>query len=90
MANGVLRVKWENGPASALCNDTDLATFIVYNETKEQFVTFQNVTERAANEVSLQMPKNFANDAVHCYMYYINAFSNVVSSSLYVGEAVVV
>lgn len=90
IARSILVVKWENAPSSALCNDTDLATFIVYNQAKEQFITFQNVVARAAKEVSLQMPKDFAGDAVHCYMHYVNAYSNAVSTSVYVGVVVVV
>nr|WP_068889762.1 DUF6266 family protein [Pedobacter panaciterrae] len=60
------------------------------NPAKEQFITFQDVVVRAAREISLQMPKDFANDAVHCYMHYVNAYSNAVSTSVYVGEIVVV
>jgi len=86
LPKGVLVVKWEDASSSALCNDSDLATFIVYNPAKEQFITFQDVVARAAKEVSLQMPKDFAGDAVHCYMHYVNAYSNAVSTTVYVGE----
>lgn len=85
LASGVVVVKWEDAPSSALCNDTDLATFIVYNPAKEQFITFQDVVARAEKEVSLQMPNEFAGDAVHCYMHYVNEVSNAVSTSVYVG-----
>jgi len=82
----ILNIKWENGPASVFNKDNDKATFIVYNPVKGAFVTFKNITARSANEVSLKLPKHFKNHTVHCWMHYVNAAGDAVSTSLYVGE----
>ena len=88
--NGILIVKWEDGPPSFFCKENDNATFIVYNPVKEQFVTFQDATTRSAKEINLQMPKDFKNDTVHCWMHYVNAEGDAVSTGVYVGEVVIV
>jgi hypothetical protein len=88
LIDGILHIKWENGPLSSFCKVDDRATFIVYNPCKQQFVTFQDVTQRSAKEVELQLPANFAGDKVHAWMHYVNTEGNAVSTSVYVGEIV--
>ena len=82
----ILNIKWENGPDSAFNKDNDKATFIVYNPVKGAFVTFKNITARSANEVSLKLPKHFKNHTIHCWMHYVSAEGDAVSTGVYVGE----
>ncbi|PTS99002.1 hypothetical protein DBR11_13590 [Pedobacter sp. HMWF019] len=85
LVDQVLHVKWENGPESAFCAETDLVTFILYNSEKEEFVTYENAVLRFAKEVDLKMPKNFAGDAVHAWMHLTDALGDKVSTSVYLG-----
>jgi hypothetical protein len=89
LVDSILNIKWENATASAFCKDEDKATFIVYNPGKQKFVTFTDVAERAAKEVSLKLPMDFSGDTVHTWMQYVNVAGNAVSTSVYLGEVVV-
>lgn len=87
--DALLKIEWENPAASVFCKDDDRATFVVYNPQKVQFVTFQDVADRAAKEVGLQLPLDFAGDAVHIWMHYVNVEGNAVSTTQYLGEIAV-
>ncbi|MHA4893289.1 DUF6266 family protein [Pedobacter sp. PWIIR3] len=89
LINAALHIKWNNLPASAFNKDDDKSTFVIYNPTKEQFVTFEDVAQRADKEVVLQMPKSFSGDVVHGWMHYVSREGNAVSTSVYLGEMVV-
>ena len=89
LPNGLLQIKWENGPASMFCKDTDQATFIIYNVVKNKFVTYQQSATRAEKEVKLVLPESFANDTIHCWMQYVNTEGNAVSTSVYVGKILI-
>lgn len=86
IADALLHIKWENGSASAFNSADDKATFIVYNPVKEKFVSFEGVARRADLEKTLQLPANFKNDIVHCWMHYVNAAGDAVSTSFYLGN----
>nr|WP_068890704.1 DUF6266 family protein [Pedobacter panaciterrae] len=88
LSNALLIVKWADAPESVFCNDTDSASFIVYNQAKEEFVTFGNAAKRGDKEVSLQLPGNFKGDLVHCWMSYVNEKGDKVSTSVYLGEKI--
>lgn len=86
LVNAVLNIKWDNGPESAFSNDTDKASFIIYNPAKEAFVSFEGIALRSDKEAALQLPDDFAHDRVHAWMHYVNAEGNAVSTSVYLGE----
>lgn len=86
LVNAVLNIKWENGPESAFCKDTDQASFIIYNPEKQEFVTFPDVALRAEKEIRLQLPAVFSGDTVHGWMHYANKEGDAVSTSLYLGS----
>ncbi|WP_316811278.1 DUF6266 family protein [Pedobacter heparinus] len=89
LVNAVLSIKWDNGPASAFCNDDDQASFVIYNPEKEAFVTFTDVATRQQKEAVLQLPEDFAGDTVHCWQHFVNAAGDAVSTSVYLGEVMV-
>ncbi|WP_316793026.1 DUF6266 family protein [Pedobacter frigoris] len=89
LVDAVLYIKWEDVLGSAYCKDDDQANFVVYNPDKEKFVMFENVAVRSAKEVNLQLPANFLGDTLHCYMHYVNAQGNMLSTGQYLGQIVV-
>lgn len=88
LIEGILRIEWDNPAANAFCRDDDKATIIVYNAAKQKFVTFEAIAERKDKLVELQLPANFAGDALHSWMYYVNTAGDAVSTSVYLGESV--
>lgn len=89
LSGGLLHLNWADGYPSAYCNDDDIADFIVYSSAKERFVSYINVARRTDKEVYLQLPTDFVNDEVHCWMSYVAADGKKVSTTLYLGEMVV-
>ncbi|ACU04042.1 DUF6266 family protein [Pedobacter heparinus] len=89
LVNAVLRIKWGNGPASVFSNDSDKASFIIYNPAKEAFVTFTNAAARADRHAVLQLPEDFAGDVVHAWQHFVNVEGNAVSTSVYLGALMV-
>jgi hypothetical protein len=89
LVNAVLKIKWDNLPASAFSGDEDKANFIVYNPAKEAFVTFEDIALRSDKEAVLALPEDFTGDVVHAWMHYVNAEGDAVSTSIYVGNLVV-
>jgi len=85
LADGVLLVKWDNAFPSVFNADGDRATFVVYNPSKKEFVTFPDAAVRADREVRLQLPAGFAGDEVHTYLFYVNEAGDGVSTSQYLG-----
>lgn len=63
---------------------------MVYSPTRLEFVTFENVANREDCEVMLSLPKSFKDTAVHCYMQYVNQDGNEVSTTVYIGQTVVI
>ncbi|MBB5436504.1 hypothetical protein HDC92_000168 [Pedobacter sp. AK017] len=89
LVNAVLRIKWDNGPTSVFSNDSDKASFIIYNPAKEAFVTFTNAAARADRDAVLQLPEDFAGDTVHAWQHFVNVEGNAVSTSVYLGALMV-
>ena len=88
LAGALLHIKWEDLSSSIFCREDDMATFIVYNPEKEKFVTFERIAARADQEAVLQLPTEFVRDNIHCYMQYVNAAGNRVSTSVYLAKLV--
>lgn len=85
----MLDLQWADRDTSAYCNDDDAANFIVYNPSKERFVTYKDVALRADKTVRLQFPADFADAEVHCWMHYVDISGKKVSTTLYLGEMAV-
>lgn len=85
LESGSLQVKWRDVAGSVFAKGNDMANFVIYNEAKEKFVTFENITERAVGEVTLRLPKGFKGDELHCYMHYVSLDGKAVSTSIYFG-----
>lgn len=90
LGNAMLRISWDNMAQSVYSCGSDRAIFIVYNPGKQQFISFICSALRADGEAVLQLPIGFAGDAVHCYMFFASEKGDMVSTSQYLGEMVVV
>jgi len=90
LINAVIHIKWDNAAPSAFNKATDKATLIVYNPVMEQFAFFEDVAERGEKEAIVQLPAEFAGDQVHCWMHFVSAEGNKVSTTHYLGEMAVV
>jgi hypothetical protein len=85
----LLHIKWQNFNPSAYNKSDDKATFVLYNPTKEKFVSFVGIADRGAEMAELKLPTEFAGDTVHCWMQYVNVEGDKVSTSAYLGEILV-
>jgi hypothetical protein len=70
---------------------TDMVNLLVYNPTKEQFVSLLEAAPRSAGVFKLQLPPEFGEDYVHCWMNFSSMLtSGLVSKSHYVGKIMIV
>ena len=62
---------------------TDKATFLVYNPTKDKFVSVEGVIARSALQYALAVPPTWSGDTVECWMSLTDG--ELVSNSTHVG-----
>ena len=67
----------------------DKATFVVYNESKNKFVTLKGVILRSALGYNLLLPADWSGDTVVAYLSFVSADGKLVSDSHYVGQFIV-
>jgi hypothetical protein len=77
---------WLPQRQSNYCQYTDLATFLVYNPAKEIAIRQVAATDRYEQGHLLTIPKNWADDTVHCYMNFSTKDGKLQGNSIYVGE----
>lgn len=65
---------------------TDKMTFVVYNPSKDKFVTMKGAILRSALAHSLQLPPDWSGDTVEAYFSVVSANGKLVSDSYYVGS----
>jgi len=68
-----------DGANSKYKNATDVINVLVYNPTRNQFVTLMAAAPRSALTYVLQLPPPFSGDEVHCYF----CFSSVTKKKLH-------
>ena len=64
---------------------TDKATFVVYNESKNKFVTLKGAILRSALAYNLLLPADWSGDTVVAYLSFVSDDGKLVSDSVYVG-----
>ena len=89
-AGGHITFSWHHQNQSAYCQYTDLASFMLYNPSKDDFLVFPATVSRRVQSFTLQMSPECEGDSVHCYMSFASANGKMQGDSLYVGEVVVV
>ncbi|RZM13349.1 MAG: hypothetical protein EOO88_44745 [Pedobacter sp.] len=88
--SGEVTFNWATPPASILAQPDDQLTVIVYNPEKGKYVYLSDAAIRSALTLDLSLPMNFSGDTVHCYLFFVSTDGNKVSSSTYVGSALLV
>ncbi|MDR6785241.1 hypothetical protein ABIE26_003940 [Pedobacter africanus] len=86
---GKLDYSWlaVNGDTNAL--PADKMTFVVYNPSKDKFVTLRGGALRSALAYVLQLPPDWGGDIVEAYFSVVSADGKLVSDSYYLGSFVV-
>jgi len=90
LSDRMLLITWDHMTETIYSSAADKITFIIYSPSCRQFVIFKDEAGRGDMEAVLQLPVTFAGSSVHCYLYFVNAAGDQVSTSLYLGELVVV
>lgn len=85
-ASGKIDFNWSADGADHKYKDaTDVINVLVYNPTKNQFVSLMGAASRSALKVVLQMPLDFVGDSVYCYFSFSSTKKkNLNSKSVYV------
>ncbi|ACU05067.1 DUF6266 family protein [Pedobacter heparinus] len=68
---------------------TDKFSFVVFNPSKNKFVTLKGGAVRSALAYSLQLPGDFSGDTVEAYFSIVSADGKMVSDSVYIGPFIV-
>jgi hypothetical protein len=87
---GKITFSWLPQTQSAYCQHTDQASFLAYHPVKEKVMILRGAVNRYAQSFVMEMPANYAGDAVHCYMSFASADGKLQGDSLYIGEVTVV
>ena len=80
---------WGAPTGDSNAQGTDKATFVVYNESKNKFVTLKGVILRSALAYNLLLPPDWSGDTVVAYLSFVSADGKLVSDSHYVGQFIV-
>lgn len=81
-----IEFNWLPQCQSKYCQFADLATFMVYNPTKEHAFKKIGVTDRYEQGYLLDLPKHYLGDSVHCYMSFASKDGKMQGNSMYIGE----
>ncbi|WP_316837815.1 DUF6266 family protein [Pedobacter nutrimenti] len=86
-----IKFEWlNNAPATGSSSAaTDMATLLLYNPGKEQFVTAEDVAARSGLTFTLDVPAEWIGDDVHAWMSFVGVNRKEVSDSVYVGTTAV-
>ncbi|WP_316812838.1 DUF6266 family protein [Pedobacter heparinus] len=84
-----LDFSWANNAPVGDPGETDKATLLVYNPTKDKFVTLAGAAPRSAAAYVLQLPATFSGDNVHAWISFVSVDGKEVSNSFYAGEFLV-
>lgn len=88
-ADAQLDISWLATIANGIGAPTDMATFVVYNPSKQLFVTVVGAAARSLLSYDMALPADFSGDNVHVYMSFVAASGKVTSDSVYLGATVV-
>lgn len=83
-----IEFNWLPQRQSRYCQHTDMATVLVYNPVKNEFISPAGVTDRYAQGYRLDTPASFSGDTVHCYISFASKDGKQQGNSVYLGELV--
>jgi len=84
-----LDFSWDALIANGVGAVTDKATFVVYNPSKQLFVTAVGAAPRSALTYDMGLPSSFSGDTVYVWMFMVAADGKTNSSSFNFGSTVV-
>lgn len=74
-----------DGPDSKYKDATDVINVMVYNPSKDQYVSLMAAAPRSALTYSLPLPLDFVGDSIHCFFSFSSTkVKNLHSKSVYV------
>jgi hypothetical protein len=89
VATAKIKFEWTaNSGSTPLNNPLDQLTVMVYNPSKQEFVTLMNAVPRSALSYTLNCPVDFIGDDVYCYMAFTGV-NGKVSNSIYAGTVAI-
>ncbi|SDJ97596.1 hypothetical protein SAMN04487898_105193 [Pedobacter sp. ok626] len=90
---GKVDFEWSNevGADNKFRDATDMANLLVYNPAKDEFVSLMAAAPRSAGIFKLQLPLEYGEDDVYCYINFSSTLTKgLVSESRYVGKIQIV
>lgn len=81
-----IEFNWLPQRQSKYCQYVDMATVMIYNPVKDEFIYQAGITDRYAQGCLLNIPPTFAGDKVHCYMSFASIDGKLQGNSAYLGE----
>lgn len=84
-----LDFSWTANTGTFVGKVTDKAVFIVYNPAKHDFVMQLGGVTRATLDYELALPADYVGDTVHAWMAFMSVDEKEVSTSQYIGTAIV-
>lgn len=63
----------------------DEVNLLVFNQEKEMFLLSRNGPRRENGQTSMIIPKEFRQDTLHCYLFFISRNGRESSNSQYLG-----
>ena len=86
---GELEFSWSANVGEYNGHATDKAVLLVYNPMEGKFVMVKGAVTRATLSYTMLLPSAFSGDTVHAYMAFVSADGKGVSTSDYLGSAIV-
>lgn len=87
-SNGII-FTWLPQSQSAFCQFSDLASFLIYNSSKNERIIMINIVNRYALGFTMQIPPRYSGDTLHCYMNFNAANAKQTGDSLYIAEVTI-
>lgn len=89
-AVGKIDFSWQNNAPATGTGGTDMATFMVYSRTRDEFVILEAIVPRSALTYSMQLPLEFSQLEMECWMGFVSVDGKRVSDSVYMGQQTIV
>lgn len=85
---GTVKFDWDDNSGEIGTDTADKTLLVVYNPSKNQAVTVDQLTERGDATQTVTVPASFSGALVQCYMAFISA-DGTVSNSAFAGAVMV-
>ncbi|MFA4868289.1 MAG: DUF6266 family protein [Pedobacter sp.] len=85
LTNNLIQFNWAQQSQNPSCQFSDRASFLLYNQEKEQSLQFIDVADRYDREYNVKIPIDFKGDTLHCYMSFASADGKLAGDSVYIG-----